>query len=127
MRYAALSACLAVLGLAGCASPYERCMAPALNEIRTVDRLIAEVQTDIARGYRLVSETQWRPQFTFCAGTDARLDVCFVDQPVVTRRPEAIDRRVEAGRLASLQERRQELEITARRQQGACAAAHPQG
>jgi hypothetical protein len=127
MRRAAVLACLAALGLAGCASPYQRCVAPALDEIRTVDRLIAETEANIARGYRLQPEQRWRPTFTFCTGSRNDFDVCWVDQPYTVTRPVAIDRSVERGTLASLQERRGELLVAARRQQAACAAAHPQG
>lgn len=120
-------ACLVSIGLAGCATPYQRCLAPALAEIRTVDRLIAETEANIARGYRLVPEQQWRPTFGWCGGSLNGGDFCWVDQPYTVLRPQAIDRNVERGTLASLKERREELNVIARQQQAACAVAHPQG
>ncbi len=127
MRRFALLACLAALGLTACASPYERCMAPVTSEIRKIDRLIAEVETDIARGYRLVPQHEWQRRVGFCATTDNRSRVCFVDDAIVVNRPQAIDRAAERSKLAGLQERRAELEAEARRQRSICAAAHPQG
>jgi putative hemolysin len=127
MRRPTALAFLALIGLVACGTPYERCMAPVAAEIRRIDRLIVEVQTDIARGYTLVPEREWQRRVAFCVGPDNRSHMCFVDDAIVVNRPQAIDRAAERSKLAGLQERRAELEVEARRQQAACAAAHPQG
>lgn len=127
MRRPAALALLALAGLAGCGTPYERCMAPVAAEIRRIDRLIVEVETDIARGYTLVPEREWQRRATFCVGPDNRSHMCFVDDVIIVNRPKAIDRAAERSKLAGLRERRAELDVEARRQQAACAAAHPQG
>jgi hypothetical protein len=118
---------MAILALAGCATPYQRCLSPSVSELRTVEGLIGEVQANISRGYRLQPEQRWQPVFGVCSGFYNEFDVCWVDQPYTVYEPVAIDRNVERGKLASLMERREELLILVRQQQAACAAAHPQG
>ena len=99
-----------LLVLTGCATPYERCMAPATGQLRTVERLIVETEGNIARGFA------WEPQQTVtydlvpCRDAfDGPLRFCRVPVVVEGRRAVAIDRQVETGKLTSLQSRRSEL------------------
>jgi hypothetical protein len=114
--------------LAGCMSPREMCEAEATRELRTIDGLIAETEGNIARGYALVPQTQVRERMVPCRHPDdAQFLFCFVPEVVQTDRPQAMDRAVERGRLASLRERRAELAGPSGRAVAACAAAYPEG
>ena len=122
-----LTCALMLLLLAGCATPFERCMAPALSQLRTVETLIARTEADIARGYALERREIVTQEFVLCHDRDGRDRMCVV--PVVTEvsRPVAIDRAVEAGKLATLRDRRFELRAELPRVEAACRARFPEG
>lgn len=67
-RVALAITCLALVVLASCAAPPQRCEARLAAEQRNVSRLLQEVEANIARGYAwqdaVVSDTGFR----FCAG-----------------------------------------------------------
>ena len=58
-----LLAFLPVLVVAACGTPQERCISRNTSEYRTVSRLLAEVEGNLARGYaweeRQVSRVEW--------------------------------------------------------------------
>ncbi len=103
----------AVLTLAACATPLERCIASAERELRTVERLIAQTEANIERGYAVETRTDVRTRMVFCDWPDrpagAPLRMCPVNEQVQRRVPLAIDREAERGKLATLRERRAEL------------------
>ncbi len=103
----------AVLTLAACATPLERCIASAERELRTVERLIAQTEANIERGYAVETRTDVRTRMVFCDWPDrpagAPLRMCPVNEQVQRRVPVAIDREAERGKLATLRERRAEL------------------
>lgn len=118
-----LAAVLSLLLIGACATPEERCIAAATGELRRIEQLIAETERNIARGYAMVPEPGVRSRLLPCVHDDGPFLFCFYDEPVVIERPVAIDRAVERGKLATLFERRAELQADARARLAACAAA----
>jgi hypothetical protein len=110
--------------LAGCADPRTRCEAEATRDLRTVEALIAETEANIARGYALARETDVRTGLEVCLAGDL-VQFCSVNEPYVRERPVAIDRAEERRKLASLRERRAELQAPARAGLTRCAAQFP--
>lgn len=118
---------LALLLLAACATPYERCLAPATNQLRTVENLIARTEVDIARGFTMQRRDVLTYEFFPCRDDEYRGGLCRVPVVTQTAEPVAIDREVEAGKLATLRERRFELRAALPRLEASCRAQFPEG
>jgi hypothetical protein len=104
---------LALCTLAACATPREACLRDAAGDLRTLDRLIAETEANLARGFAYASEPYTTTGLEFCLGRGAWRDgvnVGFTYCPVAeTRyrdRPVAIDPAAERRKLAELRARR---------------------
>lgn len=99
--------------LAGCTHYPDTCDRRALHELRLVERLIEDTQTNLARGYSYETvETGFRTGFVFCSGTwNAAL--CAGNDTGYTRQPVAIDPEAEQRKLDSLVQRRNALAATA--------------
>lgn len=110
--------------LAACADPRTRCEAEATRDLRTIEALIAETETNIARGFSIARETDVRPSLQVCLAGDL-VQFCSVNEPVVRERPVAIDRAAEQRKLVSLRERRAELQAPTRAALAQCAAQFP--
>lgn len=54
------------LALAACGSPQERCISRNTSEYRTVSRLLAEVEANLARGYAWEERQVVRDRLTQC-------------------------------------------------------------
>ena len=65
---------LALLLLAACATPLERCIASATKELRVVSGLIASTQANINRGYAIVSENYFVTEEQVCGQVDGLAD-----------------------------------------------------
>jgi hypothetical protein len=116
--------CIAVL--AACASPRERCIDTATQELRVIDALIAETRANIERGYAVAREPGVRSRLVFCYDPpDEPFTFCPAYESTVVERPVAIDRAAERRKLASLQERRAELLPRVRAEIAACEARYP--
>jgi hypothetical protein len=101
-----LVVCLGLLAVAACEPAGSPCSAPAARELRTVDRLIAETRTTLARGY---ATEQTDTGFDFClGGGGSNVGVSFCGQPG-GRRTVAIDRAAEQRKLDALLKRRADL------------------
>lgn len=126
MRHAPLSLLIVAGLLAACATPEERCRRAATAELRTVERLIATTEGNIARGYALEPSPAPRAVLVPCLRTDLGGDLvsgfCVQQEIVMTPRPVAIDRRAEAGKLETLRARRAELMPGTRAALAACGA-----
>ncbi|MGY6632425.1 MAG: hypothetical protein ACXIU8_01585 [Alkalilacustris sp.] len=120
---------LSVIGLlllAGCATPFERCLAPATAQLRTVERLIAETEGNIARGFAWEPVREVSYDLVPCRDQlDGPIRFCRVPFVSESRRAVAIDRTVEAGKLASLRGRRSELHAALVALEGDCRARFP--
>ena len=113
----------ALLGLAACATPEERCIAAANAELRTIDGLILETRSNIARGYAIAREPGVRTRLWPCRPDDGPYTFCLYDEATVVERPVAIDREAERRKLASLMERREELQAAQPARIAACRGA----
>jgi hypothetical protein len=95
---------LSILALSACVEG--GCPSAAARDLRTVDRLISETETNIQRGYAI--GTQRSGGFNFCVGGGGdNLGVAFCGEP--GRRPVAIDRAAEQRKLDGLLARRADL------------------
>lgn len=119
--FAPIALCIA---LAACADPRARCEAEATRDLRTIDALIAETEGNIARGFAITRETDVRTNLEVCFAGDL-VQLCSVNEPIVRDRPVAIDRAEERRKLASLRERRAELQAPTRAALAQCAAQFP--
>lgn len=101
---------LALLGfLAACGTPQEQCISKATRDIRTVDRLITEVQGTLDRGFGYEYITVWELDYVDC-GTEADPSrVCAIRVPEQERRPVALDLAAEQIKLDQLRAKRVEL------------------
>jgi hypothetical protein len=125
------------LMLAGCGTPQERCISSVTRDLRVVDRLIAESQANLARGYALVNQTVYVPVWEYCTppvlvrpkdGSQPVLvpgRMCLDDEPRTVRRSVAIDPAAEKRKLAGLQDQRRKLVARAEPAIAQCRASYP--
>ena len=106
MRYLML---LALLGLAACGTPQERCTRQLSSEARRLDGLIEETRLSIARGYRYETEIREnRFGWSYC-NRSRNVGLCIDNQPYTVRRPVAVDTDTEKRKLDQLLLKRQQL------------------
>lgn len=128
-----------ILALAACATPQEQCINRATRDLRVVEGLIAQLQIDVDRGYRMVSHeytvTRWvpcglPPPPPTAPGAKPPPPppprMCLRDLTRVVQRPEAIDIAAETRKLAQLKLKRRELTRAAGPAVAACKAAYPE-
>jgi hypothetical protein len=125
------------LVLAGCGTPQERCIASVTRDLRIVDRLIADSQANLARGYALVNQTVYVTTWDYCSGPVLVQpnvggppvlipgQMCLDDQARTVRRPVAIDPAAEKRKLAGLQDQRKKLVARAEPAIAQCQASYP--
>ncbi len=100
------------LPLAACGTPQEQCISAATRDMGVVDRLIKDVESNLARGYAFETVTTYSPEWLDCTprATDANPTpepkLCFEDVPETTRQAVAIDLNAEAAKLKSLRQKR---------------------
>ena len=120
---------IAVLFLGACASFEERCVSRVTEDLTTVNRLIVETQQNLARGYRIETEVEYRPRATFCSGFGygygyrhgyGGARVCTTTSRIERERQVAIDPVVERRKLANLRERQAALQGPTQRGIAAC-------
>ncbi|WP_176473866.1 hypothetical protein [Actibacterium ureilyticum] len=122
---------LALLPLAACATPGQRCERAATEDLRVIDLLIAETEANIARGYAITREVDTSPRLRVCYGQGwghhSRTGVVFCNrnETVVRDRPVAIDLKVEEAKLKSLRAKRNETASRAARRIAACRQQYP--
>ena len=109
------------LALAACATPRERCENAATRDLRTVDGLIAELETTLERGYATRTVRVSRPRYTFCDDDGVRR-LCWVHEDRLVTRPVAVDLDEARRTLASLRDKRTELAARTQADLAACAA-----
>ena len=125
-RSAALLALLAAL--AACGTPQEQCIRTATRELRTLDRLIAEQQATLARGYGYERREVMHYEGQICddwvAGTPRRM--CFEPVWDTVKQPVAIDPAAEQRKLDGLLARRKALLAQSEPAIAACKAKFPE-
>lgn len=118
--------------LAACGTPQEQCINRNTRDLRTVEKLITEVQGNLARGYAIEEYTIVVPVWRQCVVPSAD-----PTQPVVTRpcmedevqsrtRPMAIDLNAERAKLESLFTKRDQLAQEAQGVIAQCKAQYPE-
>lgn len=128
MRTAALL--LPLLVLAACSTPRERCISGANRPLATLDRLIAETDGNIRRGYALAEVQDVRVLRTTCEGTNEDGSTfrfpCEETETFTRQEPVSINIAEERIKLTQLQSRRAETATTAQAQARQCIAIHPE-
>jgi hypothetical protein len=124
---------LALAALAACGTPQEQCISRNTRDLRTVDRLIAETEGNLDRGYAFETITVYEDYWTACP-VPAPVDgqpapkprMCLDERPVTEQRPKAIDLNEEAQKLDSLKAKRNQLARQAEKVIAACKAQYPE-
>lgn len=116
--------------LVACGTPQEQCIRRETGDLRTLDRLISETQTNIRRGYAIEEYRTWEWETYTCyrPGADGQPvpDTCQRRVPDIDTRPVAIDLNAERAKLASMQDKRVELARRAAASAEACRRAYPE-
>ena len=93
----------------GCTHYPDDCNRRALQQARTVDRLIEQTRLNLARGYTYeVVDHGYRTGIVLCTG-GSPFNICTSNDTGYTRRPVAIDPEAEQRKLRSLLSRREVL------------------
>ena len=125
---------LACLALVACGTPQEQCIARNTDEYRTVSRLLAEVEGNLARGYAWDERVVTRTEFDTCPTIRRNRDgdrvlvhrSCWRDVADTERFRVPIDPVVEQRKAQNLRGRLDALRLNAERAVQACRAAYPE-
>ncbi|MFT4013745.1 MAG: hypothetical protein QM682_10140 [Paracoccus sp. (in: a-proteobacteria)] len=123
-----------LLALAACGTPQERCISRNTSEYRTVSRLLAEVEGNLARGYaweeREVARSEWDDcPFTYRGKNGERYvsyRPCRRDVIDTERYRVPIDPASETRKRDNLIKRKQALASSSARAVDACKSAYPE-
>lgn len=125
--------CIALIALAGCGTPQEQCISRNTRDLRTVDRLIAETQGNLQRGYALETVTRYEDFWDTClervvVGGQVTVQprMCRRERAYTEQRPKAIDLKAEAQKLDSLKAKRRDLSRAAEPLIAQCKAEFPE-
>ena len=120
-----------LLALMACATPQERCIIKAAPDLPVLNRLIAETEGNLSRGYAFVDiEVEmevWKicsVDLTSSAG-DVGQTMCLDTETSTMREAVAIDLNAEAAKLSSMQTRRAEIEAQIQPAIAQCQAQFP--
>ena len=91
--------------LAACATPQERCINTAANQVRTMQSLISTTQSNIARGYALHRSQKPYEALYICFDKDQKPYNCFHTEYRTVETPVTIDVAEERRKLAQLKRR----------------------
>ena len=120
--------------LVGCSTPLERCIDGVNRDIRVLDRLIAESERDLARGYGtkevIVSDSRYEMCRPPIPPTDKHPGYpayyCWRDYDRSETRPVAIDLAEERQKLAGMKAKRSQLAAQAEPAIKACYVQYPE-
>ena len=125
--------------LAACGTPQEQCIARETRDLRVVDRLIAEAEGNLGRGYAFEDVVISRTVWVTCAPLPVPPPVegapvpppvnprlCLDDRDETITRPVAIDLAAEQSKLAGLKAKRKQLATAGDRSIAACRKAYPE-
>ncbi len=113
--------------LAACASPFEICVANANQDLRVIDRLIAETRGNIQRGYGFRTKETYATEQQPCGEQGGKTIYCETPVVISEQVPVAIDMAAERAKLASLLETRARKQTEAGATVAACRRQHPEG
>ena len=121
---------LPLAALAACATPQEQCISDATRELRTINRLVAETERNLARGYALETVQEVRVVDAICRGeTEDGAEFTFECEETRTvnrQRQVAIDLNAERAKLESLQQRQAQMQRQAESAVGQCQRLYPE-
>ena len=128
MNTSAVFALFPLAILAACGTPQENCIRNSTREIRTLDRLIAESDANLARGYGFEETQILRHEWVICGPRQlgAAPEMCLEPVADTVRRPVAIDPAVETRKRDNLRDKRAALLKRAEADIAACRAAYPE-
>jgi hypothetical protein len=120
--------------LAACGTPQERCIATGTRDLRILDRLSAEVEANITRGYALEEVTLTRERWVWChpaiPATETEpaqpAEMCLRETDYTETRPKAINLADEREKLAEMRKKRVELDRQAAQAVALCKRTHPE-
>jgi hypothetical protein len=126
-----------LLLLSACGTPQEQCISGVTSNIQVLDSLIAQSEANIARGYAYQESVTFVPQLQFCGwgggwgggwGTvgGAGTQMCWVDQPISSQQPVAIDLQAEQAKLNGLKQKRAQQAKAVAPAIAQCKAQYPQ-
>ncbi len=122
-----------LLFVTGCGTPQEQCINRNTRDLRTVNRLIAETQGNLDRGFAYETITVYRDEWVYCdqpavaEGEPAPPPrLCLDERAETERRPKAIDLRAEAQKLEGLVAKRSQLARAAEPVIAQCKAQYPE-
>ena len=118
--------------LAACGASQEQCINRNTRDLRTVEKLITEVQGNLNRGYAIEQYSVTVPAWKECLVpfSDSALAVTTwpcLDERIETRtHPQAIDLNAERDKLESLFIKRDQLALEAQSVIALCKAQYPE-
>ena len=125
--------------LVACGTPQELCIARETRDLRVVDRLIAETDGNLNRGFAyedvVISRTVWvncepwpapPPVEGGPPPPPASPRLCLEDRDTTVTRPVAIDVAAETSKLGGLKAKRKQLAAAGERSIAACRKAYPE-
>ena len=121
-----------LLALAACGTPQEQCVRTVSHDMTVLDRLIAETQGNLTRGYGFAKTVETVPEFVTCEphswDKDAKPEgrMCLEDVPHTITKPVALDLQAEAAKLASIQKRRADMTQALAPAIADCQARYPE-
>ena len=122
----------ALLALASCGTPQEQCIQQVSHDLNIVDRLIAEAQTNLSRGYGIEHDVITTPRMYICTDAPTEADpnpmrqMCSGDYTQDISRPVAIDLAAEQVKLQQLQIKRAQLSAAVAPGVAQCQAQYPE-
>ena len=118
-----------LLALMACATPQQRCIIKAAPDLPVLNRLIAESEGNLARGYAFadveVEMDVWKLCRVDLTPSEVGQTMCLETETTTTREAVAIDLTAEAAKLASMRARRDEIEAQAQPAFAQCQAEFP--
>lgn len=119
--------------LAACGTPQEQCINRNTRDLRVVDRLIAETQGNLDRGYAFETVTRVEEYWATCkeevvrdGQTVIQPRLCLKERSFTDKRPKAIDLPEEARKLDGLKTKRKDLARQADAVIAQCKVEYPE-
>jgi hypothetical protein len=119
--------------LAACGTPQEQCINRGTRDLRVLEKLIAETQGNLTRGYAIEEYTVTVPVWQRCSALSPAPGqpappafFCFKPETQTRTRPKAIDLTAESAKLQSMLERRDQMVRAAEPLIAQCKAQYPE-
>ncbi len=116
--------------LTACATPREACLDEVNREVRILDKLIAETQGNLERGFALEERQEVRTRRSTCSGRDSEgVEIrirCEKTSTFTRTVPVAIDLNAERAKLTSLEQRQMQNISNAQAGIAQCNARFPE-